>query len=129
MTGSTPEPATDDHSATRPPPLTTYQVLALPMEDNEAEATTIGDYLTKLLAVMWDSRDNFNPFGNSGWSHDLYVPLVQAGLIAGTVDDDGYVDVTDRAAGATLIAEAIEAMVPAPTRTATAAACADGGVA
>lgn len=28
-------------------------ILAIPMEENDAEATTIGDYLRKLLVLVW----------------------------------------------------------------------------
>ena len=42
--------------------------------------------------------DDFNgkrPFGNSGWKYNVYAPLTKAGLISGSLDDDGYVESLD----------------------------------
>lgn len=92
------------------------EVLALPMQDNDAEATTVRDYLIALLVGVWVEREGFSgkrPFGNSGWQYDLYEPLATAGAIVATFDEDGYfesmADNEKRKADA-LIMSAIEAL-------------------
>jgi len=74
------------------------KVLNLPMlEDNDAEADTIRDYLHSLLKTLWSEGEGFSgkrPFGNSGWEHDLYVALVKGGAIAGKFDEE-YDDLLD----------------------------------
>jgi hypothetical protein len=76
---------------------TARQILDLPMSDgNDAGAATIRDYLLKLLAELWREEQGFDskrPFGNSGWQYDVYMPLVRAGLVAGSLDE--YDDVSD----------------------------------
>ncbi|PRY35289.1 hypothetical protein [Umezawaea tangerina] len=89
---------------------TPQQVLATPMGDNDSGASSVGGYLVAVLDVMWDCRENFNPFGNSGWEHDLYAALVKAGHIQGMVDSEGYVETSDREAGSELIAAAIASL-------------------
>lgn len=89
------------------------EVLALSMQDNDSGADTIGGYLTALLAALWEEGEGFGgkrPFGNSGWQFDLYKPLVKAGYIAGTFDEDGYLDDCDDEAGDVVIAAAIAAL-------------------
>jgi len=71
------------------------EILALPMQDNESGARTVRGYLIRLLAELWNEGEGFSskrPFGNSGWEHDLYLPLIKAGVVAGTLDEDGYLD-------------------------------------
>jgi hypothetical protein len=83
------------------------------MRENDAKAATIRDYLVTALATLWSEGENFSgkrPFGNSGWEWDLLVPLITAGAITGTLDEDGYIDDVDEGAGNALIASAIEAM-------------------
>lgn len=85
--------------------------LKLPMEENDADAATVRDYLVELLLTLWIEGEGFSgkrPFGNSSWKYDLYVPLIKAGLIAGKLDEDGYVESCDRAAGDKIIRDAIE---------------------
>ncbi|ACU71843.1 hypothetical protein Caci_2934 [Catenulispora acidiphila DSM 44928] len=93
--------------------LTPYQVLALPMPENDADATTIGDYLIKLLATLWDEKEGFDgkkPFGNSDWDGDLVVALIQAGAIEGELDEDRCIEFCDDDAAEELIAAAIQAL-------------------
>lgn len=88
-------------------------VLDLPMQDNDAGAKTVREYLKELLAKVWEHGEGFSgkrPFGNSGWERDLHKPLVVAGLVAGKQDEDGYIDEIDDAAANDLIFEAIEAL-------------------
>lgn len=42
----------------------------IPIQENDAGAKTIGEYLKKLLLTLWDEEDGFSgkrPFGNSSW--------------------------------------------------------------
>jgi hypothetical protein len=94
---------------------TPQQILNTPMDDNDSGADSIGGYLTALLTEIWREGECFSgkrPFGNSGWEVDLYLPLVKAGYISGTIDEDGYLDDEDRVAGCALIVSAIEALAP-----------------
>jgi hypothetical protein len=82
-------------------------VLSLPMEDNDAGAATVKEYLVELLAHLWDEGEGFSgkrPFGNSGWEYDLYEALGNAGLIANVNS------VTDRNKARRLIAQAIRSL-------------------
>lgn len=71
-----------------------HPVLDLPMGDNDANAASVREYLTKLLAGVWEYGESFDgkrPFGNSSWEYELYQPLGRAGLIDVTFDEDGYI--------------------------------------
>lgn len=88
-------------------------ILDLPMEMNDAGATTIRAYLQALLTKLIQDEECFSgkrPFGNSGWMHDLYKPIVKAGLVEGKLDEDGNVDDCDDAAVEDLIFQAIESL-------------------
>lgn len=70
----------------------------IPMQDNDAKAKTIGEYLKKLLVTLWDEEDNFSgkrPFGNSGWKYEVYTALISANVVDGKLDEYGYVDAID----------------------------------
>ncbi len=93
--------------------LTGAQVLDIPMGENDAEATTIKGYLVALLDKLWAEEEGFSgkrPFGNSGWSYDLYKPLVTAGAVKGKLDSDGYIEEVDKDMANSLIFEAIAAL-------------------
>lgn len=88
-------------------------------DGNDARVPTVGAYLVKLLAMVWDDGEGFNskrPFGNSGWDWDLLIALGEAGHIVGTKDEDGCWDFDDANAdrGRELIAEAIQSLWTAP---------------
>lgn len=71
-------------------PETARQVLDLALPDNDAGAATIRDYLTRLLAEVWREEQGFSgkrPFGNSGWQYEVYVPMIRAGLVAGSITE------------------------------------------
>jgi hypothetical protein len=94
-------------------PTISEQVLACPMEPNDADATTVGHYLLKLLAMVWDEGEGFSgkrPFGNSGWQYAIYIALGKAGLISVLLDADGYVDECDDEAADAMVAEAIKSL-------------------
>lgn len=64
-------------------------ILDLPMGDNDANAATVRGYLKALLTKLWEEDEGFSgkrPFGNSGWSRELYFPLVKAGRVKGEID-------------------------------------------
>lgn len=92
------------------------EILALPMKLNDAGATTIRAYLVALLSKLWSEGESFSgkrPFGNSGWEHDLEVPLVAAGVVDGALDDEGYVKHIDQHASNDAIFSAIDALLEA----------------
>jgi hypothetical protein len=65
------------------------EVLAVPLPANDANAATVRDYLVALVREVWREDECFSgkrPFGNSGWQHEVYVGLAQAGLIESTRD-------------------------------------------
>ena len=80
----------------------------IPMQDNDADAKTVKDYLKKLLLTLWEGQEGFSgkrPFGNSGWDYDLYAPLIKCGAVYGLFDKDGYIeDIDYDAADKTIIA-------------------------
>ena len=90
------------------------EVLAIPMQpENDAEASTIKEYLIKLLTELWEKGEGFSgkrPFGNSGWEYELYLPLLKAGAVSGKLDEEGYIQDVDTDAANTLIFDAIEAL-------------------
>lgn len=89
-------------------------VLAIPMKaGNDAGASTIKEYLVKLLSELWREGEGFSgkrPFGNSGWEYELYLPLVTSGAVNGKLDSEGYLEKVDQDAANTLIFEAIGAI-------------------
>lgn len=93
--------------------MTGAEILNLSLPDNDAGAATIREYLVALLSQVWAEEQGFSgkrPFGNSGWQHDIYIPLMKAGLINGEVDEGGYVIEMDFEAGNRLAQEAITAL-------------------
>jgi len=96
---------------------TPQQVLDLELPDNDSGASTVRGYLVALLALLWEHQEGFGgkrPFGNSGWQYDLYVPLMKAGFITGKLDEDGYAEEMDNAAGDRLIMAAIQHLGETP---------------
>lgn len=86
---------TDTHTLSNGEVVDLDAVLAAPPGDNDSGSDTIRGYLVALLRNLWDEGEGFSgkrPFGNSGWEWDLYAALVRAGFIAGTFDEDGYLD-------------------------------------
>lgn len=89
----------------------THPVLDLPMQDNDADARTIRDYMKALLRAVITETDAFSgkrPFGNSGWDWDMHIPLVKAKLVDGKIGSDGYLDEHDAEAADALIIAAID---------------------
>lgn len=83
--------------------LTPKQILALPMPDtNDADASTVGEYLSALLIALIEEGEGFSgkrPIGNSDWQFQLAQPLVEAGLVEGEYEwydgEDGESTLTD----------------------------------
>lgn len=70
----------------------------IPMQENDAGAKTIGEYLEKLLLTLWDEEASFSgkrPFGNSFWQYEIYRALISAGVVNGKLDEYGDVDEID----------------------------------
>lgn len=85
-------------------------VLDLDIGDNPTGKTTVRGYLLAMLAKLWTEADDFSgkrPFGNSDWQCDVYVPLIKAGLIPGSLDEDGYLEHVDYKVADALILAAI----------------------
>lgn len=90
---------------------TAKQVLDTPMD--RSETPTIRDYLIKLLSTLWAESSDFSskrPFGMSDWQWVVYIALIKAGLVAGSLDEDGDVEDCDTGAADNLMLMAIEAL-------------------
>lgn len=88
----------------------THPVLDLPMDENDADAATVRDYMKALLRAVLTETEGFSgkrPFGNSGWDWDMHKPLVRAGLVKGTLDADGYLDAHDAEAADKMLLAAV----------------------
>ncbi len=92
--------------------MTGKEVLDLPMDENDAEAKTVRDYLKALLRHLWHEQESFSgkrPFGNSGWEYELYRAPVKAGLVKGDEDGDPA-DAGEKSKAHALIYSALEAL-------------------
>lgn len=70
-------------------------VLNTPMQENDAEAATVREYLRTLLSTLWREEEDFDgkrPFGNSGWKGEVTLALVKADLIDGGINSEGLLD-------------------------------------
>lgn len=92
-------------------------ILDIEMQENDAKAKTIKEYLKKLLLGVWIKEESFNgkrPFGNSGWKYEVYVALARAKVISADMDDDNYIqDISlaeEEEKANNLIAEAIKSL-------------------
>jgi len=91
------------------------EILDLPMDplNNDAGASSVREYLIDLLTLIVEYGDEAikRPFGNSGWSYELYRPLAKAGLIEGEYDEEeGWIKRLDIPHGRRLLLEAIKSM-------------------
>lgn len=79
--------------------MTLTEILNLKMQDNDANAETIRDYLHALLKAIWDEGEGFSgkrPFGNSGWEYELYIALVANNVVKGELEiHDGWHDLIE----------------------------------
>lgn len=85
------------------------EIMMLPMQENDADAKTIGQYIMILGATLFEEEESFSgkrPFGNSSWIYDAYIPLVKAGIIDGEIDEEfGWLNKVDDVAGAAVYQE------------------------
>lgn len=84
--------------------------IKIPMQENDAGAKTVGEYFKILLMTLWEEEDGFSgkrPFGNSGWKYEVYTALVSAGVVSGTLDEDGYLEDADCSAADKICREII----------------------
>jgi len=85
-------------------------ILDIEMQDNDAAAKTIRGYLKALLSKLWEEGEGFSgkhPFGNSGWEFPLYTALVKAGVVEGSLDEDGCLNSCDIKVANKLVYKAI----------------------
>ena len=89
------------------------EILDIAMDDNDADAATVRDYLKALLTGLWEQGEGFSgkrPFGSSGWQLELYEALGRAGVVKAEEDEDGYIEVLEDGEADALILAAIEAL-------------------
>lgn len=73
-------------------------ILDLEIEENDADAKTIREYLKTLLITVWEKEESFSgkrPFGNSGWKYDIYRTLATHKIIEAEADIDEDGDIVD----------------------------------
>lgn len=90
----------------------------IPMGKNDIGAKTIGEYFEKLLLTLWDEQEDFSgkrPFGNGGWEYDVYASLISAGVVDGSLDEEGYVNEVSYSAANNIICEMIKQIFATPT--------------
>lgn len=90
----------------------TLSALDIRFDSDAGDNLTIRDYLRELLETLWAEGAGFSgkrPFGNSGWEHDLYKPLVQHGFIEGQLDEEGYLLEFDRPTAEVFVFDLIRA--------------------
>ena len=88
-------------------------ILELPVNSNTTDATTIREYFKELLLALWKEGECFSgkrPLGNSNWEDDLYMALVEGGVVEGELDEDGWLEDCDYDAANTIILDAISAL-------------------
>lgn len=91
------------------------RVLRCRLDDNDARADTVGDYLVALLRKLWTEKEGFSgkrPFGNGGWDYDLAAGLIRDGVVDGKLDSDGCVERVDEAALDAAVLAAIDSLRP-----------------
>jgi hypothetical protein len=73
---------------------TVIDALEIRFDSDAGDDITIRDYLHTLLETLWTEGEGFSgkrPFGNSCWEFELYEPLIKAGFITGSLDEDGHI--------------------------------------
>jgi len=94
--------------------MTNEEILELTFKSTDLnQRVSIRSYLKELLQTLWTEQESFSgkrPFGNSGWTHDIYSCLVENNLIKGKLDEDGYLDSYDEEAAEKLMLKLIESL-------------------
>ena len=93
--------------------MKTEDILNLKLNNSDFdEGLTIKGYFRDLLITLWKQGEGFSgkrPFGNSGWEYDVYKPLIAAGVIEGSLDEDGCIEECDNREADKFIIKLIEA--------------------
>lgn len=87
--------------------------LGVRFSSDAGDDLTVREYLRTLLMTLWEEGEGFSgkrPFGNSSWEYEIYNPLVKAGFLQGTVDEDGYATVVDEQYAHAYVCDLILAM-------------------
>lgn len=74
---------------------TPTEILLLPLEENDAKASTIGQYLFRLTRKMWNDGEDFSgkrPFGNSAWQGVIAHALILHKYLDGELDENGDIE-------------------------------------
>jgi hypothetical protein len=80
---------------------------------SDGTALSLRDYLIKLLTTLWTENEQFSgkhPLGDSGWQYDVYAALIRSNLVAGTLDEHGYVVSVNQAQADELVIAAIQSL-------------------
>lgn len=75
------------------------------------DGTTLRTYFKALLATLWREDEGFSgkrPFGNSGWTYDIYGALVSGGFVEGVLDEDGCPEAFDDLVADALVLQMID---------------------
>ena len=86
-------------------------VLAFKYDKWDLGECSIRHYLVELGKRCWDEGDAFSgkrPFGNSGWSWDVYAALVSGGFVQGRVSEDGVLMDLDEIGAERVVARCFE---------------------
>ena len=92
-------------------------VIVIDAEDSDnplASGQPLAQYLRTLLETLWRECEEFSgkrPYGNSGWQYDVYKALIQADLVKGSIDKDGYVNDVDNEQADALVIAVIQRLV------------------
>lgn len=82
--------------------------------DNEAGAATVREYLSAILVqVVYDDPPK-RLWGASDWMSPLHRALIDAELVRGEYDDDGFIDDMDTAGADALLRDAANALGELP---------------
>lgn len=60
-------------------------------ETNDAGASSVREYLAKIIREVWIRQDSFSgkrAFGSSGWCWDVYRAVIDHGLVEGVTSDN-----------------------------------------
>lgn len=91
--------------------MTTQNLLAIEIKSRELNRKiTFKQYFILLAETVWREGECFSgkrPWGNSSWQYELYGAMIQNGIIAGRIDEDGCVEEVDESAADKLIFEAM----------------------
>ena len=94
--------------------------LEVRFDSDAGDDLSVREWLCDLLLTVWSEGESFSgkrPWGNSGWEYDIYTPLVKAGFIKGTIDEDGFAEVEDVNLAGAFVSDLIIAAFKAQEKT------------